>query len=694
MGGVGVGVVEDEAERGGPAEGGRRPGGHDVDTLRAGLQVVGEEAEVRQIAGAGDALRDQPLDLGRLEREEPAERQPVRQIDAEVVGGQGEGAALGHGADAEVDGALGREGTAAAQPRDGGGRGNGAVVDQVVEREHVLGRDVERVLLARGRRPEPGAEAAAQGDAPGEGDPGRELAVQGRAEVREMLVAGGGPDHPVARGAAELEVAVHRGVGAVPRAGRDGTEPRRPVGADAEALRGVGALLPGLRLPEPDPELLVPPFDAAGDVDAVVQRPAQVEVDADLPLPVEAGVERRGRLGAERGVDGVAHGEVGGVRPGADARVPQDPARELPAQAPDHRGVLREAAEARREPAREPLLEREAVGVVEDRAEGGRIGHVAGDRHRGAARRAFAACGRHVADEQGAAAVAAEHPAAGVRVPEVEERQHVAARVAGVAVGLHAVGEQVAEVGEELEVVVDLRRPPLLGGVADVAVPGRDEARRVGPLHAAVGRRGVAVLEAEVGEAVPAQRQAGVGGDGVLPAVAGAVRPAAHLDAPARAVVPEQEVEHPGDGVRPVLGRRPVAQHLDLPQGDAGNGRDVGPLRAVGHAVAQPRDDRPAVAPLPVHEHQRVVGGHAPQARGADDGGHVPVLLRVDVEGREQHPQLVGEIGAALADDLGGGDDVDRHRRLGDRPRLGAAADDDDVLDELRRRRGFRVVPL
>ena len=52
------------------------------------------------------------------------------------------------------------------------------------------------------------------------------------------------------------------------------------------------------------------------------------------------------------------------------------PPRELPAQAPDHRGVLREAAEARREAAREPFLEREAVRVVEDGAEGGRIGHV------------------------------------------------------------------------------------------------------------------------------------------------------------------------------------------------------------------------------------------------------------------------------------------------------------------------------
>ena len=143
----------------------------------------------------------------------------------------------------------------------------------------------------------------------------------------------------------------------------------------------------------------------------------------------------------------------------------EDAAGELSAQAADQRGVARDAAEPRREAAREPLLEREAMRVVEDRPERVGIRHVGGDRHRGTARRALAARGQHVADEQRAAAVVAEHPAAGVGIPEVVERQHVPACVARVGVRLHAVGEQVAQVGEELEVVVDLRGPPLLGGV-------------------------------------------------------------------------------------------------------------------------------------------------------------------------------------------------------------------------------------
>ncbi len=218
-----------------------------------------------------------------------------------------------------------------------------------------------------------------------------------------------------------------------------------------------------------------------------------------------------------------------------------------------------------------------------------------------------------------------------------------------------------------------------------MAVAGRNQVRSVGSLHAAVGRRGVAVLDAEVGETGSAKWQAGVGGDTVVPAVPCAMRPAAQLYAAAVAGVLEQQIQHPGDGVRAVLGRRPVAQHLDLPQRNRGNGRDVGPLRAVGHAVALPRDGRPAMAALSVDEHQRVVGSQPPQARGTDDGG--AVLLRVDVKGGNQHPQLVGEIRAALADDVDGGDDIDRHGRAADRPRLRAATDDDDLLVELRRRR-------
>ena len=216
-------------------------------------------------------------------------------------------------------------------------------------------------------------------------------------------------------------------------------------------------------------------------------------------------------------------------------------------------------------------------GSAKTRSRGGRVGHVVRDGHRGTVRRAFAPRGAHVADEQGPAAVVAEHAAAGVRVAPVEEADHLLARVVRVAVELHAVAEQVAEVGEELEVVVDLRRTPDLGRVADGGVAGGGERRRVAALGAAAGGVGVAVLHAEVDEPGPAERQAGVAGDRVRAAVARAERAAAELEAAAGPVVLEQDVHHAGDRVRAVLRRGAVAQDLDLAQRDRRDGREVRP---------------------------------------------------------------------------------------------------------------------
>ena len=277
-------------------------------------------------------------------------------------------------------------------------------------------------------------------------------------------------------------------------------------------------------------------------------------------------------------------------------------------------------------------------------------------------------------------------PPRGVRVPEIEEADDLPARVVRVAVELHPVAEQVAGVAEQLDVVVDLRRSPYLSGVVDVGVAGRDEGRRVAPLAAAAGGVGVAVREAEVGEAGSAERQAGVAGEGVAAAVARGVGPGAQLDAAAGPVVLEQEVQHAGDGVRAVLRGGAVPQHLHLPQGDRGDRGEVRPLGALLHAVGVvPGDDRSPVAALPVDQNQRMVRCEAAEVRRPDDGRGVAVLLRVHVEGRQHRPQLVGEVRAALPDDIGRRDGIDRHRRRGHRAGSRAAADDDDFLGERRR---------
>ena len=62
----------------------------------------------------------------------------------------------------------------------------------------------------------------------------------------------------------------------------------------------------------------------------------------------------------------------------------------------------------------------------------------------------------------------------------------------------------------------------------------------------------------------------------------------------AGAVVLEQEVDDARDRIRAVLRRGAVTQHLDLPQRNRENGRDVRSLRTVRHA-GEPGDDTSGV---------------------------------------------------------------------------------------------------
>ena len=313
------------------------------------------------------------------------------------------------------------------------------------------------------------------------------------------------------------------------------------------------------------------------------------------------------------------------------------------------------------------------------------IRHVVGDPHGGTVGRPHAPGGEHVADEQRLSTVERVDVLPRVGIPEVEALGHLLVRVVGVAVELHAVGEQVAEVAEQLQVVLYQRVAPDLRRVGHGRVARRDERRRVGPLHAPIGRIGVAVLEAEVGEARGAQRQPGVAGDGVGVPVARPVGAGVELEAAAGPVVLEQEVQHPGDGVRAVLRRRPVTQHLDLPQRNGRDGRNVRPLRAVGHA-GEPREHRRPMPPLAVDQDERVIVGEVAQGGRPDERGRVADRMRGDVERRDQGAQLVVQRGGALADDVLERYGVDGNRRFGDRPGLGAAADDDHQLFELHRK--------
>ena len=153
-----------------------------------------------------------------------------------------------------------------------------------------------------------------------------------------------------------------------------------------------------------------------------------------------------------------------------------------------------------------------------------------GDGYRGAEGRAFAAGRAPIAHEQGLAGIVAEYARAGVWISEEESPVHLLAGVVRMSVELEAIAEQVAEIAEELEVVVDFRRAPDLGRIANIPVAGRDQSRRVATLDAAIARRGVAVFEAEVGKPGGAERQPHVAGESVTPAPSVLVDSTAELD--------------------------------------------------------------------------------------------------------------------------------------------------------------------
>ena len=164
------------------------------------------------------------------------------------------------------------------------------------------------------------------------------------------------------------------------------------------------------RSPRPLAELLVAPLRAGCEVHPVGDRLRDVEVHVDVPLQVPADVERVGRLEAERGVDGVADEEIGVVRPERGAQVPVEAAGREVAHAADEDRFGRRACRLRGEAAGEQRLEREAVRVVGHLLKRDRVRHEVGDGDRRTVGRARAVGRQHVADQQRAAAVVAEHP--------------------------------------------------------------------------------------------------------------------------------------------------------------------------------------------------------------------------------------------------------------------------------------------
>ncbi len=193
-------------------------------------------------------------------------------------------------------------------------------------------------------------------------------------------------------------------------------------------------------------------------------------------------------MGTQRRVDRVVDEEVDRVLAEAAADVPQQAAVGVAPQPHHQRRVRRVAPELRCEAPGEHLLEGEAVGIIEHPAQRHGVRDPVGDLHHGAVGRAveFPVLRiKDIAHQESLAAVQAEDARARVGVPEEEPARNRLAGVVGVPVDLQAVAEEAAEVGPQLQVVVNGGRAPDLGGVPNVSVAGGDERGRVVALDTA-----------------------------------------------------------------------------------------------------------------------------------------------------------------------------------------------------------------
>ncbi|KAF1066181.1 MAG: hypothetical protein GAK45_02000 [Pseudomonas citronellolis] len=124
----------------------------------------------------------------------------------------------------------------------------------------------------------------------------------------------------------------------------------------------------------------------------------------------------------------------------------------------------------------------------------------------------------------------------------------------------------------------------------------------------------------------------------------------------------EDDVDHPGDGVRTVLRRGAVAQHLDMVDGADRDGVEVDPGGALLQAAADIQVGG-FMAALAVHQHQHVVGAEAAQRLRV---GQRRGIERLGLAGQrgQQLDQRIAQVDRAAAAQLLGADHIDRAQAL------------------------------
>ena len=253
---------------------------------------------------------------------------------------------------------------------------------------------------------------------------------------------------------------------------------------------------------------------------------------------------------------------------------------------------------------------------------------------------------------------------AGIGVAVKEGRRAAAPAIVAEGVEFHLLRQFDAGIDE------DARRlgfgiSPALRRDRDILNAGIDERLRVGTLNAARRRAGVHIFAADVDETGVGEGKPDIALDEEILAVALIELAIAGDQQSAFAVAAQTEIEDAGDRIRSIERRRAVTQNLELADRDRRDRRKIGSLRSPDIGNIGELDRRAAMAPLAIHEHQRLVRRQAAQRERPGKNGAVVADEALDIERRDLGAQEIIHVGRALFEQFGAGDDVDRLSGIG-----------------------------
>ncbi|CRD63648.1 hypothetical protein BN126350134 [Stenotrophomonas thermophila] len=181
-------------------------------------------------------------------------------------------------------------------------------------------------------------------------------------------------------------------------------------------------------------------------------------------------------------------------------------------------------------------------------------------------------------------------------------------------------------------------------------------------------------LAGQVDEAIGTPRQAHIGTHAGSRAIAINALPAFHGKLATVRLRLQDHVDHTGNRIGAINGRRTITQHFHMVDGRHRNQRQVGPGVAWEAAAVGTAHIGTGIAALSVHQHQRVAGRQVAQLVATDQALLVALVATNLAERRQCALQCFQQVGLAGRGEVFGGDHVDRRGTVLHRTRTGAGA--------------------